>query len=75
MNLLTPHKETCRADKQLLGAGDVAAAEARMEIAGMLALAYRRLNAIRRVGSNEGEALVEKELANLPATSVHGGVE
>ena len=47
---------------------------ARGEIAGLLAIAYRRLKAIRCVGCDEPQTLVEKQLANSGVKSVHGVV-
>jgi len=54
---------------------DVAASEAQCEVAGLLATAYRRLGAIRRVGSNVSENSGKRELANSGQQSVHGVVE
>jgi hypothetical protein len=56
-------------------ADDFTLIEARHEIAGLLATAYRRLAAIPPVGGGTAGQPVKNELANSLAQSVHGVVE
>jgi len=53
---------------------DSAASDAREEIAGLLATAYRRYAAIQRAGSDQRKDSGDGELANSRRSSVHGVV-
>jgi hypothetical protein len=53
---------------------DSTVTEARREIVGLLAVAYRRYSAIPKVGTDRPTNPVNSELANSSSSSVHGGV-
>jgi len=59
---------------QALSVDDYRGSEARGEIAGLLAIGYRRHAAIRRVGAEPRKDLGNTELANSGGPSVHGVV-
>jgi hypothetical protein len=46
--------------------------EVQNEVAGLLAIAYRRHSAVQRVGTDRQENAASCSLANLGASSVHG---
>lgn len=76
MSLVSYPQETCSADERPSRADeDAVMAAARGETAGLLAIAYRRLKAITRVGSGEPGNPGENELANARLKSVHGVVQ
>lgn len=53
---------------------DSAVIEARREIVGLLAVAYRRCSAVQRVGTDRSSRPTNQGLANSSETSVHGVV-
>ena len=53
---------------------DLPVTRARIEIAQLLAIAYRRDAAIQRVSSDQPESSVNGQLANAHRSSVHGDV-
>lgn len=68
-----PRETTNAHDRSSCADGNVAVAT-RDEIAGLLAVAYRRLKAITQVGAGQDHTHDKYALANTPAQSVHGVV-